>query len=311
MSLLVSQSARSALRGLPGQVRLGMITDLHQDVMHDGPERLDDFLSAMKEASPHAIVQLGDFAVPSEDNQPLIDTFNDAHPTALHVLGNHDSDGGFTRQETMDAWGMRERYYSRDVDGLQLVVLDGNEEPIDHVSGYPSHIGPDQLDWLREQLQSHDGPTIVFSHQPLAGPWAVDNAVAVQQILSAAGDRVLLAVNGHSHLDYVLRVGGVNYLHLNSASYVWVGRDFQHECYGEEIHAAYPRLASACTYREALFATLTVDPVSSRIDVGGRTSEWVGLSPAQRGRDKHPDLIDGEQIAPRIRSRHIRQIEKL
>ena len=31
-----------------GKVRFGLITDVHQDVMHDGPERMSRFIAAMK-----------------------------------------------------------------------------------------------------------------------------------------------------------------------------------------------------------------------------------------------------------------------
>jgi len=307
-SILLPAAARARLQTLSKPVRLGMITDLHQDTMHDGPQRLGRFLAAMQKERPDAIIQLGDFAVPAAANQPLIDSFNNAHPVALHVLGNHDADLGHTYEQTQVAWGMKDRYYSRDIGGVRVIVLDGNEKPPNHVSGYPSHIGPQQIAWLKNTLQSHEGPVLVLSHQPLAGPWAVDNADEVQGVLTAASDRVLLAVNGHSHLDYLVRTGNVGYLHLNSASYVWVGRAFRRQTHAPQIHDAYLKIASACTYREALFTTLTIDPVSGSIHVQGCDSEWVGESPAERGRDKHPDLIDGEQIVPRIRSRRIKRI---
>ncbi len=308
VSMLSSTMARSGLRDLSAPVRVGMITDLHQDIMHDGPQRLGQFLSAMKEVSPDAIAQLGDFAVPAKENQPLIDTFNHAHPMALHVLGNHDADGGYTYEQTQAAWGMMDRYYYRDINGLRVIVLDGNEVPENHEDGYPSFVGPEQIAWLRDALGSFGGPILVLSHQPLAGPWAIDNATEVQYVLSSAADRVVLAVNGHSHIDQLLRVGDVGYLHLNSASYVWVGRKFSHQSYSSQIHDQHPRLAGACPYRDALFTTLTFDPQSQSVSIDARTSDWVGPSPAERGRDKHPELFDGEQIVPQIRARRLQRI---
>lgn len=306
-SVAIASSRRTdaAVRFLKRPLKLGIITDLHNDVMHDGPERLAAFLSAMETENPDAILQLGDFAVPAKKNQPVIDAFNEAHPTSLHVLGNHDTDGGFTTQQVLDAWQMPTRYYSRDIDGLRLIILDGNEPPPDHREGYPSHIGPEQLEWLQGELASHDGPILVFSHQPLAGAWPVDNAAQVQEVLNSASDRVLLALNGHSHIDDLVRRGDVGYLHVNSASYVWVGKAFEHESYSPEILAQYPRMASSCPYREALFTTLTVSPETVEVVIGGRETEWVGPSPAQLGRDKHPELTDGEEIVPRIRPRRM------
>ena len=62
----------------------------------------------------------------------------EAHPRALHVLGNHDIDGGHSFDEVVKLWKMKGRYYTENIQGLNLVVLDGNEKPADHKGGYPS-----------------------------------------------------------------------------------------------------------------------------------------------------------------------------
>ena len=302
--------SKAAAGKISKPVRLGLIADLHQDVMHDGPKRLVRFLDAMKAQSPDAIVQLGDFAVPAPKNQPLIDRFNSAHSRAFHVLGNHDIDGGYTTQQVLDAWSMPSTYYTAEVNGLRLIVLDGNEPPADHQSGYPAHIGSQQAAWLKQELESDNRPTVVFSHQPLAGPWCIDNAQEIQQILSTYSDRVLLALNGHSHIDLMSRIDKVNYLHVNSASYVWVNSQYKHQNYPPEVLAKYPKLASACPYREALFTTLTFDPENNQVQIAPCHTDWVGPSPAQVGRDKHPQLTDGEEIAPRIRARTLTRIAR-
>ncbi|MEZ6053260.1 MAG: metallophosphoesterase [Planctomycetaceae bacterium] len=307
-TFVIPQWSRAAFPQMSRPVRLGLIADLHQDVMHDGPLRLEFFLEAMRDAQPDVIVQLGDFAVPSKSNQKLIDTFNAAHSRALHVVGNHDTDEGYSPAQLLESWGIKRSYDAHEIAGLRVIILDGNDRPPNHAGGYPSHVGPEQLEWLQGELDSHKGPMIILSHQPLAGPWAIDNAAEVQQILSTAADRIVLAINGHSHIDYVTRIGGINYLHHNSASYVVVGRDYAHEIYPPEVHAAHPRLASICPYREALFSTLTFDPGNGQITIEGRTSQWVGPSSAELGRDKHPDLINGEHIAPRIRNRQFTRV---
>lgn len=310
-SLILPVESRAAVRRLSQRVRLGLFADLHQDVMPDGELRLGQFLKAMVQEAPDAIVQLGDFAVPSPDNRPLIKSFNEAHPRTIHVLGNHDTDGGYTTQQVLDAWGMKERYTSYEVAGLRIIVLDGNEPSPNHAGGYPSHIGPEQLAWLEDELRRDNTPAIVLSHQPLAGTWAIDNAEQVQQVLTRYADHILLAINGHSHIDHLLRVAGVNYFHLNSASYVVVGKAFAHESFPKEVHAAHPKLASTCPYQEALFTSLTLDPASGAIEIAGRRSQWRGPSPAELGREKHPDLINGEHIAPRIRQRRIVSVRQL
>ena len=55
-SIILPRQAMAALAKIKKPIKLGMIADLHQDVMHDGPERLKVFLDAMKEEKPDALV---------------------------------------------------------------------------------------------------------------------------------------------------------------------------------------------------------------------------------------------------------------
>ncbi|MGE4633337.1 MAG: metallophosphoesterase, partial [Planctomycetota bacterium] len=151
-SLALPAAARAATARLAKPVRLGLIADLHHDVMHDAPARLDVFLEAMAADPPDAIIQLGDFAQAKKQNRPLVEKFKKAHPVTLHVIGNHDTDGGLSFDQVLQEWRMKSRYYRHDVKGLRLIVLDGNERPPDHKGGYPSHIGPQQIEWLKKEL---------------------------------------------------------------------------------------------------------------------------------------------------------------
>ena len=296
----------AAVRALRKPVRIGVIADLHHDVMHDGGERLDVFLEAMAVKRPDAIIQLGDFAYPQPKNRTIIERFNQAHENSLHVIGNHDTDAGSTTAECIEMWGMPDRHYVKDIDGIRLLVLDGNDAGSpDHEGGYPRYVGPEQSAWLKTQLKEIDGPIIVACHQPLAGPWAIDNAEEIQALLEAAADKVILVINGHSHIDHVLRVRNVTHLHVNSASYQWVGGDHRHESYSKEIHESHPWISCTCPYEDALFATLTIDPETHQVRIEGTSSRWVGKSPAELGSHKNPDLIHGEQVAPRIRDRRL------
>lgn len=307
LSLALPSRLAASLRRVATPIQLGLIADLHHDIMHDGTERLKCFQKAMAETQPDAIVQMGDFAWPSEKNQPLIDTFNADHPTILHVLGNHDIDGGYSWGEMLKAYGLERRYYAYDISGLRLIVLDGNERSPDYRDVYPAYIGLEQATWLEHELQSHDGPIVVFSHQPIAGPSPIDNAVEIQKILNRAADKVILAVNGHTHIDTVVRVGRIAHLHVNSASYKWVGTAHAHESYSEDIHHQYPSIQYTCPYRDAIFTTLSFDPTNWAIQIQACVSQWVGQSPAELG-EENPGLTDGEEIAPRIRYRRIPRV---
>ncbi len=304
-SILLPRQVMAALSKIKKPIKLGMIADLHQDVMHDGPARLRAFLDAMKDEKPDALLQLGDFAYPTKKNEVVTKAFEKAHPKALHVLGNHDIDGRHSFDQVAKLWGMKGRYYTENVNGLELVVLDCNEKPKNHKGGYPKYIGQKQLEWLAKQLKTLKGPILIISHQPLAGPGSIDNAGEVQALLNAAADKVLLAVNGHTHIDHVARAGKLSYLHVNSASYKWVGGSHRHKSYPPEVHSKFRSVEYTCPYRDSLFATLTIDPAKGRIEVKGRESQWVGKSPSQLAIPTKYGLTNGKEICPKIRSRQI------
>ncbi len=79
-------------------VRIGLIADVHKDIIHDADERLTDFIRTMTAAKADAIIQLGDFCIPKPSNLPFLDIFKRFEGPQFHVLGNHDTDGGFTRE---------------------------------------------------------------------------------------------------------------------------------------------------------------------------------------------------------------------
>ena len=304
-SIKLPLQAIAALKKNKKPIKLGMIADLHQDLMHDGPARIKAFLEAMNREKPDALIQLGDFAYPTKKNDRVTKAFENAHSKTLHVLGNHEIDGGHSFDAVAKLWGMKGRYYTEKVNGLDLIVLDGNEKPKSHKIGYPAHIGDQQLEWLAKQLKILKGPILVISHQPLAGPYSIDNAGEVQSLLNSVSDKVLLAVNGHTHIDHVARVGKISYLHVNSASYKWVGGSYRNKSYPAEVHSKFRWVEYTCPYQDSLFTTLTIDPGNGRIDVKGRESQWVGKSPSQLGVPAKPNQIDGKEICPKIRSRQL------
>ena len=265
-------------------VKLGLISDLHGEIIHDADWRLSVFLDEMAKEKPDARIQLGDFATPDLRFHDLIQSFNSPPGRHFHVLGNHDSDGGYSVDEVCKAYGMKSAYYRVEVAGIIMIVLNGNDlgSP-SHRGGYPSYIGRDQQDWLIDQLKKANQPVLIVSHQPIAGIYTIDNAVEIQEILSRFASKVLLAVNGHAHVDQTLRVGGVNYLHLNSASYYWVGNNLAHLSLTPELHQEYPAIQNTCPYEEVLFSTLTIDPVMGRITLKGKKTRWIGPSPLELG----------------------------
>lgn len=127
-SILTVTGLPALTRAASGSVlRFGIITDLHQDIMHDAVERVTAFVDAMIAAKADFIVQLGDFCIPLERNRAFLAAWNRFPGPRRHVLGNHDMDGGMKREEAVAFLGMPSRYYAFDAGGVRFVVLDGND----------------------------------------------------------------------------------------------------------------------------------------------------------------------------------------
>lgn len=268
-----------------GKIRLGLIADVHQDVMPDGVERITAFVEAMQAERAQAIVNLGDFCVPHARNDTFLAAFDRFAGPKLHVLGNHDTDGGFKREQALEYWKSPARYFSRDEHGLHLVVLDGNDP--DGKKGYPCSVNDEQLAWLEKDLAATKAPTVIFIHQPIdAFDRHVRTAAKVRAVLAkaneSAGFRKVIAVfAGHAHLDYVKESDGIPHVQVNSASYVWV--DKKHSNYGAPIQKQHPSVAATCPYAEPLWALVTFDVEAGRIEVAGRETTWVGPDPWEVG----------------------------
>lgn len=306
VSIAIPNTLSAMMGHFSKPVKIGIITDLHHDLVPDGMERLTAFLNYTQKLKPDAILQMGDFAFPAIQNKLVVDRFNGAHDTRMHVIGNHDTDAGHTKQECLEMWGMPAAYYSKVVNGICFIILDGNEigSP-GHKGGYPSYIGEKQVEWLKGTLEEQKVPVVIVSHQPLAGVLAVDNAAEIQEILSHFSAKILLSINGHTHVDLLVEKNGLNYLHINSASYFWVGDKYRNKNYPEAVQKEHPILEQTCPYKTPLFATLIIDPINKRVSIEGKNSSWMGKSPEEMGYQEMKPLIAGQEIAPRISSRSV------
>ena len=290
----------------PGRVRFGICADPHKDIMHDADQRLQVFVDRMNRARVDFVIHLGDFRRPYEYNRSFMDVWEGFDGPRHHVLGNHDPDGDFTREQVMAYWGMPSRYYSFDLGGYHFVVLDGNDRKEDPPPGYPRYIAPDQLAWLREDLNASDAPAFVFSHQSLEDPEGVENGgyvrAALEEANEAAGRRKVVACfSGHHHIDYCTRINGIHYIQINSMSNYWLGGDYLCIRYSEEIDRQYPWVKYTAPYRDSLYGLVALESADT-ITIEGVDSEFVGPSPWELG---YPHEAFRDRIVPRIVPRRI------
>lgn len=284
-------------------VEIGLIADVHQDVMHDGEERLKAFLEAAEKRNPDFIMQMGDFALPHDTNNNFMEAWNNFSGEKYHMLGNHDMrDHGFTREQTMAWWQMKERYYSFDKKGIHFIVLDGNDPNPKPWSGYDRYIGDEQKQWLIEDLEKTDKPTIVFSHQTLEleETGGIANFKTIQDIFELANKeagfkKVICCLCGHHHTDFMTQINDIYYVQINSASYRWVGGDYKTVRYSEAIDKTHEWIKYTIPYKESLFTFMTI--TDNKIIIEPRRTEFVGPGPNELGM---PERHAHDPIVPTI-----------
>lgn len=284
-------------------IKFGLCADVHKDIMHDADERLKAFTNAAMEEQCDFIAQLGDFCRPYKYNQSFMDVWNSYPGPKYHVIGNHDMDGGFSRETVVEYWKSGAKYYSFDSNGVHFIILDGNDvNPSENkASGYARFIGREQLNWLKKDLRETENPVVIFSHQSLENIEGIENTAEVQTVLeeenkTAGFTKVIACFSGHHHTDYHIQKNGIYYIQINSMSYSWLGGDFKTVRYSEEIDEKFPWIKYTVPYKEPLFAFVEID--ENNIKIFGKQSVFVGPTPEDLGVPKS----ENGPIVPKISS---------
>ncbi|MDO5979017.1 metallophosphoesterase family protein [Flavivirga spongiicola] len=287
------------------KLQIGIVADVHQDVIHDGYARLRFFMDDMKKRQPDFIIQMGDFALPKLQNQPFLDVWNEFEGPAYHILGNHDMrDSGFTREQTMAWWGMKERYYSFDQGDFHFIVLDGNDKNPKPWSGYDRYIGEEQKEWLKDDLKKTQKPTVVFVHQSLEAEHGIANGEEIRDILEKSKTaskqlKVIACLCGHHHTDYVKEINGIPYIQINSMSYKWVGGKYKRERFAPHVENAFPWVKSTCPYKDPLYTLLTLDAYRGELHLEGSSTSFIAPTPKEIG------MPNADEMSPTITERNL------
>jgi 3',5'-cyclic-AMP phosphodiesterase len=218
-------------------LKIGIVTDIH-----NGPDMdtrigsmaipmLDRFVEAMGRFRPDIIVDLGDRIndVSVAEDRARIQTVRDRLVSlgipVLFLYGNHDLIN-VKPDEQRRLLGKTGDYESRDVKGFHLILLNSQDPTFDGVGGTISEA---QLEWLQADLDSSQGPVLVFCHHPLneqdsSTHWYFGDhsayALAVNReraraILARSG-RVRAIFHGHMHWNHVTVKDGMSYVTVES-----------------------------------------------------------------------------------------------
>lgn len=275
--------------------KFGICTDVHKDIMHDADARLKAFIDDASGKDLDFIIQLGDFCRPYDYNRDFMRIWNSYQGDKYHVLGNHDTDGGFTQEQVVKYWNAKARYYSYDCKGFHFVILDGNEKDtsLNRPAGYARYIGEEQSQWLVNDLDNTHLPTILFCHQGLDNDnGGIYNGTQCRLVLEQANvkagfTKIQAVFSGHHHLDYYNHINGIHYIQINSMSYQWLGDKYQHLRYSSEIDKSHPMIKYTVPYKEPIWAYVEIVS-DNTLSIYGKKTEFVGPSPTELGLKNMP-----------------------
>lgn len=285
-------------------VTFAVVSDLHQDIAHDAEERLGTFLRAANDNQVDFIIELGDFCMPKEENKPFLKRWQDYAGEKYMLLGNHDMDN-CSKEEVMQFIGMNNRYYSFDKGDFHFIVLDPNniydgEKYIPYENGNyfgygekVSYVDPEQVEWLKKDLQATDKRCIIFSHQSFE--CSSQNREEIRKIfedenLRAGYKKVAVAFSGHDHTNYMKEINGIAYIQINSASNQWVGEKYAcPERFSDEINQKRPALKYTLPYKDALYGVVTL--TGDGMQLKGVKSEFIAPGPEELGITDRPQPL--------------------
>jgi len=214
------------------RLRMGLVTDMHYaDKAPAGSRYYRETLAKLSEAAerfgklkPDFVVELGDFIDAADSVEVEKGYLKRIHkdfaalPGKKHyVLGNHCVHT-LTKDEFLEGVGQKKSFYSFDVSGFHFVILDscfrsdGKPYGRKNFRWTDPNIPGQEVEWLKADLKSAKGRTIVFAHQRLdvSDHYGVKNAAQVRKVLEDSG-KVLAVFQGHSHKNDYKEISGIHY----------------------------------------------------------------------------------------------------
>ena len=292
-----------------------MFADLHHyPGVYDGGdwEDLKEIQQKAEENGCSFIIHAGDFCHGAAKVRDYVEAYNSFHIPSYHCLGNHDTDET-SLEETLKIYQMPSDHYFFDCEGYRVIVAnpnyykDGDEYVPYSLGNYYSHpndleyIPPEQMQWLKETVETSPYPCIVITHQSFEQCNGVQNRAEVQAIFNEANRKkkhsVLMCLNGHYHRDFVRILDNICYWDVNSASFDPL--EAPHDLYPEELCKKFKVLRHIISFTEPLYAIVTLE--RAHIKVEGKTTEYLmGITREMTGNP--PFNKSGRPLTPSIKS---------
>lgn len=297
------------------EIKFGVFSDLHYDHIPDGDKRIQYFIEQVNEEDLDFIIELGDFSYPIDDNLILLENIRKLNVPLYCVIGNHDTDI-YERKLVMDFLDLKDSYYSFRTGDLKFIVLDScfvktingfkpySKSNYDKITESYPYVPDFEIEWLEKELEDDSKHYIIFSHHSLENNFrerGICNRKEIQSLIEKVNEsnkRVLLCMNGHDHGWAVKKIGKTFNYSLNAMSYIWVGPQYEHFSYSQEIHKKYPYLKDLVLYKQGLFAIVTISD-NGDIKIKGMNGDYQNVSPHELGLG---DTWNGRSIQPIVPS---------
>lgn len=236
-------------------LRVVFYTDIHARLEWDTPEAMSLAARAINDRKADLVLCGGDLVTEGFQSSEAameprwaayLETMHRViEPPAYAILGNHDlvaampEDGGPALDDPRGPFlrhlGLERTYRSFDAEGYHFILLDSLDITRDELK-YRGWIDDAQMAWLKEDLAGVDAatPIVLMTHMPLltsfyqategataSGP---SNRVVVnnREVLAAfEGHRLLLVLQGHLHVNEMLRWRDTTFITGGAVSGKW------------------------------------------------------------------------------------------
>lgn len=227
------------------KVRLLFYTDVHSTEERQAPKAMERAVESINNQGADLIINGGDlihrgFQLSAAAAEKRWDIYMGMHQAIrgeiFSTLGNHDlvaikpEDGSPPSEDPRAMFrkrlGLEGCYYSFDALGYHFVVLDSILIKAQQAS-YGGWIDPEQLEWLKEDLSKLPpcAPIVAVTHIPLLTNFHAATAGATQAtparlvisnnvevLKSFAGHKLILVLQGHIHVDELIRWRGITFI---------------------------------------------------------------------------------------------------
>ena len=224
------------------QLELGFVTDLHfgpkaywkgklRKLTHEAGPLAEQAVAAMNDVvRPDLLVNLGD-DIEDESHEADLRRYQEcqailrkSRAPLVNVAGNHDTIN-LTAHDLNAVWGRQgDLHYSFDANGAHLVVLHTVER-----KDVDIRLGPEQLAWVREDLDTTRLPTVVLMHHSASEQELDDSRwfagdphralvlerEELRRIFEESG-KVRAVFNGHVHRNHLDVIRGIPYVTFQS-----------------------------------------------------------------------------------------------